>query len=284
MNARMGLLGDEKWRLEKGFAGEVKFDSLTDELLHNKCWIINGLWLKSGDSAFQIDKVMIFQKKIYLTDVKNYEGDYHYDAEGRIKKGDTFIRDPLNQLQRAETLFRQILQQSGFNFIIESYLVYINPEFTLYNAPPNHSVILPTQVNKFLKKLNTEYSKLNEGHEKLAELLVSLDLGDSPYSTYPQYSYEGLRKGIINCFSCYGQSTYVKGNKLECRLCGAKESLDAAVLRGVQELKMLFPEMKITTNLVFEWCGGIFPKKMIRRILKTHFKAIGKGKYCYYEN
>lgn len=162
-------------------------------------------------------------------------------------------------------------------------MVYISPEFTLYNAPPNHSVILPTQVNKFLKKLNTEYSKLNEGHENLAKPLVSLDLVDSPFATYPQYSYESLRKGIINCFSCHGQSTYVKGNKVECRLCGAKESLDAAVLRGVQELKMLFPEMKITTNLVFEWCGGIVSKKMIARILKENFQAIGYGQWTYYK-
>lgn len=281
LNARMDLLGEEKWRLEKGFAGEVKFDSLTDDLLHNKCWIINGLWLKSGDSVFQIDKVMIFQKKIYLTDVKNYEGDYHYDAEGRIKKGDTFIRDPLNQLQRAETLFRQIHQQYGFNFNIESYIVYINPEFTLYNAPPNHSVILPTQVNKFLKKLNTEYSKLNEGHENLANLLVSLDLVDSPYSTYPQYSYEGLRKGIISS-SSHTLSTSLDGNMIVCGESGSVELVDVAVLRSVRELLMLFPEMKITTNLVYEWCGGIINRKRIYRVLRKNFSINGHGKYSYY--
>jgi Nuclease-related domain len=137
LNARMNVLNDEKWRLEKGFAGEVKFDSMTDGMLQNKCNIINGLWLKSGDSIFQIDKVMTFQKKIYLIDVKNYEGDYCYDSDGRLRKADKFLKNPLNQLQRADDLFRQLLQQYGLQFTIESYLVYINPEFTLYAPKMN---------------------------------------------------------------------------------------------------------------------------------------------------
>jgi hypothetical protein len=282
LNARMRLVDSDLWTLEKGYAGEVKFDALTDEMLQSKCNIINGLLLKSGNSTFQIDKILIFQKKIYLTDVKNFEGDYHYDSDGCLRKADKYIKDPLNQLARADDLIRQLLQQYGFHFPVESYLVYINPEYTQYNAPQNEFVIFPTQLNRFLKKLNSEYSKLNEGHENLANLLVSLDLVDSPFATYPEYSYDGLRKGN-SCGTCNRLSTFVKGNKLVCGDCGAEEPVDAAVMRSVRELIMLFPEMKITTNLVFEWCGGVFPKKMIRRILKTNFNAIGKGKYCYYE-
>jgi Nuclease-related domain len=281
LNGRMDLLEDEKWKIEKGFVGEIKFDSLTDELLHNKCWIINGLWLKSGDSTFQIDKVLIFLKKIYLIDVKNFEGDYHFDSEGHFKKADKFLKDPVNQLQRAEDLFRQLLQQYGFHFDIQSYLVYINPEFTLYNAPQNEFVILPTQINRFLKKLNYEYSKINDAQEKLADLLVSLDLVDSPYATYPPYSFEGLRKGIMSS-SCHRLLTTVKGDKVVCDDCGEEEVLDAAVLRSVRELMMLFPGMKITSNLVYEWCGGVVSKRTIRRILKKNFQLIRKSKYSYY--
>lgn len=281
LNGRMDLLEDEKWKIEKGLVGEIKFDSLADELLHRKCWIINGLWLKSGDSTFQIDKILIFLKKIYLIDIKNFEGDYHYDSEGHFKKADKFLKDPLNQLQRAEDLFRQLLQQYGFHFDIQSYLVYINPEFTLYNAPQNEFVIHPTQVNRFLKKLNNEYSKLNNAQEKLADLLVSLDLVDSPYASYPPYSFEELRKGIMS-YSCHKLSTSVKGEKVVCDDCGAEQALDAAVLQSVRELMMLFPGMKITTSLVYEWCGGMVSRKTIRRILLQNFHSIGNTKTRYF--
>lgn len=281
LNARMDLLKEEKWKLEKGFTGEVKFDSMADGMLQNKCCIINGLWLKSGDSAFQIDKLMIFLRRIYLIDVKNYEGDYHFDAEGRLKKGETFIRDPLNQLERAETFFRQLIHYYGYNFTIESFLVYINPEFTLYNAPQNHFVILPTQVNKFLKKLNMEYSKINEGHEKLADHLVSLDLVDSPYAKYPAYSFDGLAKGNC-CCKCHRLSTFLRGNRLVCRDCGAEEPVDDAVVRNVREIMMLFPELKITTKVVYEWLGGHISKRTISRNLIKYFKCVGEKKNRYY--
>jgi hypothetical protein len=280
LNARNVLLESELWRLEKGFAGEIKFDSMTDGMLQNKCNIINGLWLKSGDSIFQIDKVMTFQKKIYLIDVKNYEGDYQYDPDGRLRKADKILKNPLNQLQRADDLFGQLLQQYGLHFTIESYLVYINPEFTLY-APKNESIILPTQVNRFLKKLNTEYSKLNDGHEKLADLLMSLDLVDSPFATYPPYDFASLKKGN-SCGMCHKLSTFVNGNKLVCRNCGTEELVDAAIVRNVRELMMLFPEIRITTNVVYEWCGGVVLKRTIRRVLIQNFKCVGERNYRFY--
>jgi hypothetical protein len=281
LNARANLLGDEKWKKEKGLAGEVKFDLLTDEMLHKKCYIINGLWLKSGDSAFQIDKILIFQKIIHLIDVKNYEGDYYYDTNGRLRKIDKILNDPLGQLKRADTLFRQILQQNNIQFDIVSYLVFVNPEFTLY-APQNESVILPTQVNRFLKKLNNEYSWLNQGHEKLADLLVSLDLVDSPYATYPAYEFGSLKKGLL-CCKCHRLSTIVRGDKLVCGDCGAEDPVDDAVLRGVRELVMLFPGMKITTSLVYEWFGGKLSRKTIRRNLLQNCESIGNTKYRYFK-
>jgi hypothetical protein len=137
-------------------------------------------------------------------------------------------------------------------------------------------------VNWFLRKLNTEYSKLNDGLEKLADLLVSLDLVDSPFATYPPYDFGMMKKGT-SCGTCHRLSTFVRGNKLVCGDCGAVEHIDTAVVRNVQELKMLFPEMRITTALVREWCGIIDSKKMLARILKENFKVKGSCKSTFYE-
>jgi hypothetical protein len=46
----------------------------------------------------------------------------------------------------------------------------------------------------------------------------------------------------------------------------------------------LFPETRITTKLVHEWCGGIISKKKTRKILLKKFVLLGHGKYSYFVN
>jgi hypothetical protein len=60
------------------------------------------------------------------------------------------------------------------------------------------------------------------------------------------------------------------------------EEVEAVVLRSVKELILLFPNRKITTNDIYEWCGGINSKKAIRRILVKTFELIRHSRSSYY--
>ena len=57
---------------------------------------------------------------------------------------------------------------------MEAHLVFINPEFALYQTPLDQPIILPNQLNRFMKKLNKTTSKLTSKHTQLAEKLISL--------------------------------------------------------------------------------------------------------------
>lgn len=68
INTRMDLSEDKYTYylgLEKGFAGEVQFDLLTEKL-QPECHILNDLLLESNNTIFQIDTTIIFQETIYL--------------------------------------------------------------------------------------------------------------------------------------------------------------------------------------------------------------------------
>jgi hypothetical protein len=81
LNARLLLSEEEKktlYRLEKGYEGEVMFDLLTEQLPDEKL-ILNDLLLEVNGTKFQIDTTLITQDKIYLFEVKNFEGDYDYN-------------------------------------------------------------------------------------------------------------------------------------------------------------------------------------------------------------
>lgn len=285
LNKREGLPKDaQKYYLnqEKGYQGEVQFDSLTEKLESN-CYILNDLQLEVNNTSFQIDTVAIFEGTIYVLDVKNYEGEFLYALDIFKTVNGKEIKNPLNQLQKSQSMFRQLLQILGLNFNVEAYVIFINPEFTLHQAPMDLPFIYPTKLNRFLKQLNTQPSHINNHqHKKLADKLVSMHKSASPYIQIPPYHYDQLKKAIT-CKTCNSFSVVVKGHFIVCNNCGYKEVVEAAVLRNVEEIKLLFPERKITTAGVYDWCGIIGCKKRIRRILMKNLKQLGTCRGVYFE-
>ncbi len=283
LNIRMNLSPKDKQNyliLEKGFEGERKFS----EWLKNNtsdCLILNDLLLEKNNTFFQIDSLLISQKTIYQFEVKNYEGDYYVDKDMWYMTSGTEIKNPLHQLKRSESLLRRLLQDLGSTLSVESYLIFINPEFTLYQAPLHLPIIFPSQMNRFMKKLNVNSAKLNGSQTKLAEQLIALHTKESPFTRIPFYDYDQLQKGIT-CATCNSFLTTYKERNLICDICGNKENLESAVMRSVREFKLLFPDKKITTPIIFDWFGVIESKKTIRRILSKNFKVMFQGKLSYF--
>ncbi|WP_318279652.1 hypothetical protein [Lentibacillus cibarius] len=102
-----------------------------------------------------------------------------------------------------------------------------------------------------MSELNSTPSNLNEKHKRLADKLVSLHIEEPPYKQLPSYTYEDLQKGIT-CSACKSFSTVIAGRRLVCKECAHEEMAAAAVVRAVEEFKLLFPEHKITTRRIHE--------------------------------
>ncbi|MBY0121952.1 nuclease-related domain-containing protein [Bacillus sp. S/N-304-OC-R1] len=284
LNNRMELSEKDKRHysnLEKGYQGELIFDQLTEKI-QSDIYIINDLCLEYNRSIFQIDTLIISQKTIFPIEIKNYEGDYHYSSdEFRTLLSNHEITNPLDQLKRSKTLLASLLKNNGIYLPIEGYVTFVNPEFTLYQAPVIASIILPTQLNRFIKKLNDTPSKLNPQHRELADLLMEIHLSKSPFTRLPSYDYSQLQKGIT-CIACLSFETICNEKKIVCNSCGYAEDIDFGVLRNVEELKCLFPNNKITTNYVHDWCKIVKSQKTIRRILLQNLESIGAKKHRYF--
>lgn len=284
LNARMTLTDDEQkkfYYLEKGFAGEVQFDLHTERIQSNPL-ILNDLLLDSNNSNLQIDSTLIYPKTIYLFEVKNFEGDHYYESGNFYRLNGKEVKNPLDQLKRIKFLFRQLLQNLGYRYYVEGYVVFINPEFTLYQTPKDEPIIYLSQLPRFMKKLNELPCQLTKQDHALADKLVALHQIESPYTRIRPYNYAELQKRPT-CHMCHSSSLSVCGKKLVCEDCGYEELVETAILRGVWELRLLFPNMRITTNLVYDWCEGAGSKKMTSRILKENLHMMGNKKYTYYE-
>ena len=101
----------------------------------------------------------------------------------------------------------------------------------------------------------------------LADKLIALHIEESPFNQLPSYDYDQLRKGIT-CQKCDSFAISVEGQKCVCKECGHTEDSAAALMRNVEEFKLLFPNQKITTNIIHDSCKVVKSKKRIQRFLR----------------
>lgn len=272
------------WTLEKGYQGELQFDSLMVENLPGNKLIVNDLLLQHNQTYFQIDSLIFSQSSLYLCDVKSFEKDIYVEGNKWKTLSGSEINNPLHQLERCEILLSKLLQEIGYrNIPIKPYLIFINPQFSLYKAPPNQSIVLPNQIPRFMDQLKNETSITTENNLKLLRNLINLHVANSPFSNVPNYIYGNLRKGIT-CTKCTKFVSVVSDKILVCLHCGNVEGIDFAVLRNIEEMRILFPDQRISTDSVYEWCGGILSKRRIQRILTENFMNTGYGRYSNYSN
>ncbi|MFY3792490.1 nuclease-related domain-containing protein [Ureibacillus sp. MALMAid1270] len=176
LNKRINLPIKEKnyyLALKKGYEGEVMFDNLTEQLQFD-CLILNDLLLESNKKTFQIDTLIISSNKVYFYEVKNNEGDHYYESDKIYKFPKVEIANPINQLSRSDTLLKQLILSLGYNIPIEGLVVFINPEFTLYQSPLNKPFLYPTQIKHYLKQLDSITSKITSKHRELADKLICI--------------------------------------------------------------------------------------------------------------
>jgi hypothetical protein len=284
LDCRMDLTEKDKQyylNLKKGYEGEVMFDEYL-KTIGVKSYVLNDLLFELNHSHFQIDSLLISQNHLHLFEVKNYEGEFYFEGAKFKKFNGNEVKNPLLQVDRNESLFRQLMNSFGVKIPIKAYLIFINPEFTLYQAPLDRRIILPTNLNRTIQQINNEKSTLNDQHAGLSEKLLSSHIAKSPYSKIPLYEYSQLQKGVF-CQSCRTANEDYRKHRFTCRTCAMDEKTEKAVLRNVQEFKLLFPLDMVSTNIIYEWCGGVFPKKTIRHILKRNFSVSGYGQWSYYE-
>ncbi|MFD2655247.1 hypothetical protein [Gracilibacillus thailandensis] len=173
-----------------------------------------------------------------------------------------------------------MLNELGYQTPIQAAVVFINPECTIYQAPRTSKILLPTQLKRYFRQFH-QPSTLSPFCHQLAEKLEAIRLEKSPYEQLPEYHYNELTKGIP-CSLCKKNLKTREGQSLICDNCGEQESLQAAVLRNIKEFMLLFPEERITTAKIGDWCNIPITERQIRYILNKYFEQKGYNKGAYY--
>src|SRR5699024_309782 len=117
-------------------------------------------------------------------------------------------------------------------------------------------------------------------HHRLAKHLKKLHIPVSPYERLPSYEYDTLQKGVL-CHHCRSVMD-CKYRELSCTNCPSTELIDSGILRTIIEFQVLFPDKKIKTGIIREWCGNVVSMRTVSRILSAYLKRVEKGRESHY--
>ncbi len=286
LDKRMTLPVQEKQHIvnmEKGYLGEKLFDSMVEKLVDTDVIVLNDLLLRISEQSVQIDSLILTSETAYLYEIKNYKGDYQMRSGHLLTLTGQEIGNPLTQLKRTASLLRQLFQQWKVTMLVEPAVIYVNPGFSLYHASPEDPIILPNQMTAHFIKVNRQRQSLAKKHRYLAERLLSEHRIDVPFQKQlPAYDCCSLRKGIT-CGKCDSFDIELGQRMTRCTKCTHSLSTNKIIVEQVEEFKLLFPNMKMTTKLMHEWCGKSIPKDRITRVLSENYNKRGKTLGSFYE-
>lgn len=264
----------------KGFEGEQCFDEIMT--FHNpRGFVINDLLIGTQETFYQIDSLLITSDHIYLYEVKNYSGSYYYKDGVIHSKSGHELQDPVAQAERKRAYLHNLLLNLNLKREISAYVVFVNPDFFVYNFPEQSAVIFKGQLVNHFNSVS-ETIKADEANTKrIAEKLISLhDDSYRPINLPENYSIDQLKKGII-CSKC-GSFQYETTRQTRiCTVCFSKENISAAIHRSIEEFRLLFPTSRLDKNIISLWCENDLSKSRIQAVLRKNYclKSCSRGTY-----
>lgn len=275
------VMSQTYYRLKRGAEGEKEFlQMVPDEIAVNfSQW--KDLNLLNGGQEVQIDVLWIGQGALYHFEIKNYSGDYILQNEQWQKLGFGEIENPLYQMQRANIFLKKLFRKHQIDLPIYSKLIFIHPEFHLYQSDYQLPIYLRSQLKSLFFEVMGQTSSLNFDKEKLERIIQAHRIENSKYAVRPKYDYERMQKGL-KCKKCRTGLKSKTERKFICSKCHNTKSTKEVLDLHVAELKLLFPEMKLTKGLLYDWCGEQIKMRTIQKYLAKYHITIFNGKSSYY--
>lgn len=282
LDQRMSLLPNDKKKLlyhQSGDEGEWAFDSMTDPFSESSV-VLKGLHVHQKEMDFQVDSLFIANNRCHLYEIKNYAGTYFFKENSIYSQSGFRIRNPLNQADRSEEYLHNIFWRNSLRVPIEKFVVFINPTFQLNSLPPTSRFLFPNQLAYHFKTYFPPHYEISKRDQKIGKVLLDLHDEYYPARNLPDYTFAQLEKGIM-CPACFSKQHSNTRQNRTCTHCGHTETIMCAIKRSIEEILLLFPHIKLTTRLVYEYCGSVYSKERIRLVLKRFFQkhSIGYGRY-----
>lgn len=231
----------------------------------------------------QIDFLIVTDDAICHFEVKHYSGDYTIKDGQLMNEFGNMFYTPFQQLRRANHELNHLISHLNINKPLHSYLIFLNPKFTLKGTMPNHfNILLPTELHKlkYMFKNNHTIENANIIHMFQQEHSDFSHL----YNNIKKVPMASLSSGL-KCPKCKRLNTIEveeRKKNLKCRLCDFKDIRQNVYLFNLLELNLCKGE-SFTLSEAQKWCG-VENKYTIRRVCEKYFRSTNKNPKRYYKN
>ncbi|MBT2678874.1 NERD domain-containing protein [Bacillus sp. ISL-35] len=223
----------DSMRFGAGHKGEVTLDYYTSLLHEDAFHIFQGLRLKTGETHFQMDSLLLSPSFAIIIESKNMAGTLTFNSQFNQMdrsfndKTDTFD-DPLLQARRHRILLLKWLNLHHYPMIPIEYLVFSSNPSTALRNPTNdpevyHRVCPPGRlifkIEEFLSKYKKDTLTLKE-HRKLSKLLLKSDQPPDSHLPKFQITPSDYLTGV-QCPSCTRYAMERYSGTWNCPHCGA---------------------------------------------------------------
>ncbi|AKG73389.1 nuclease-related domain-containing protein [Salinicoccus halodurans] len=269
-------------RYRSGFRGECDYDGVLDEVGHDSLHVFRDIWLRIDNSDVQFDTLIIADATIIVNEIKNYSGNYSYENSVWKVRGRQISEDPVSQVNRAAGKLVKLRNESGFQFVIQKEIIFINPYFIFSSgdagAGSMNLFVMRNRLKQYFRSLGNNTS--GRSAKVLAEEISGRIIED-PYPV-PETDYTRLKPGV-NCWKCGGYDIEMKRFNTVCRECGYSETVERLIVRSVVEYAVLFPDEVVTKKRIADFLGGSVNLQRTQRLMKKYFSIVPNSSRTYYQ-
>ena len=278
---------DEFTRLKSGLEGEQTILDYIKQYGEPHWKVLQNIWFDHY-GKFEVDCMLLTDKRIYLFEVKNYTGHYVFQNSQCSCNGRKIGHNAINQAQKSYINFQKILRQNQLNIPVTGALIFtgIDCEITVHDEVDDLKIVTRNQLRNFIWQIrNNErnYSKSRIDIEYLKQILENHEI-NNPFLPEPISDETSflLKKGI-RCSQCNSFELDTSKVYVSCK-CGMHEPRENVIVRTICEYGVIHFEKDLVTTDIVEFFNGDYSRGTIIKYLNKYFVQISTGRHIKYAN
>ncbi|MFC3900321.1 nuclease-related domain-containing protein [Aliicoccus persicus] len=265
-------------RLESGYEGECTYDEVYESIISHLP-VFRDVYLEIEGSHVQCDALIVHDNGYLLHEIKNYNGEFHYNGNQWLLRGNEVSEDPIIQLERTRKKFIKLKYSNNVQFNIDGKVVFTHIDFSLelIDTPSTDKIILRNQLKRHLSSLKD----LTYNDQSLNRVeLIKNNIVANPFHN-EKANFSDLKKGVY-CRNCSSFNIQKSKFHFQCKNCLSKYTIHTIVLQAISDHKSLFNNREFIKKEIYDILNGSISMQTIYNVLKIYCTKQDKGRHTTY--